>query len=139
MQKIVIDTNVLVSALIQRSYPYFIVYNYVLENLIAVCISDDLFIEYLDVLNRPKFAKYPDFLNKAELVLTHLESKATKYFPKERIDLIKDKDDNMLLELASESKADFLITVNTNDFTMKKFRGIRIVSPKEYWENFRPH
>jgi len=69
VQKIIIDTNVLVSALIKRSYPNFIVYNYVLENLVDVCISDDLFREYLDVLNRPKFVKYPDFFNKAEFVL----------------------------------------------------------------------
>ena len=58
MQKIIIDTNVLVSALIQRNYPNFILYNYVLENLVELCISDDLFEEYLDVLNRPKFSRY---------------------------------------------------------------------------------
>jgi putative PIN family toxin of toxin-antitoxin system len=89
VQKIIIDTNVLVSALIQRSYPYFIIYNCVLENLTDVCISDDLFKEYLDVLYRPKFNKYPDFLNRAEFVLTQLESISSKYFPKERIDVIR--------------------------------------------------
>ena len=65
MQKIIIDTNVLVSALIQRNYPNFIIYNYVLENLVEVCISVELFEEYFEVLNRPKFIKYPDFISKA--------------------------------------------------------------------------
>lgn len=65
MQKIIIDTNVLVSALIQRNYPNFILYNHVLENLVEVCISDELFEEYLEVLNRPKFYKYLDFISKA--------------------------------------------------------------------------
>lgn len=55
MQKIILDTNVVVSSLIQRNYPNFILCNYVLENLVEVCISDDLFKEYLEVLNRPKF------------------------------------------------------------------------------------
>ena len=73
MRKVIIDTNVLVSALIQRSYPYFILYNYVLENLIELCISDEIFEEYLEVLNRPKFSKYPDFMNKAEFVLAQIE------------------------------------------------------------------
>jgi uncharacterized protein len=50
MQKVIIDTNVLVSALIQRNFPNFILYNYVLQNLVEVCISIDLFEEYLDVL-----------------------------------------------------------------------------------------
>ncbi len=137
MQKIIIDTNVLVSALIQRSYPNFIIYNYVLENLVDVCISDDLFKEYLDVLKRPKFDKYPDFFHKAEFVLAQLESKASKYFPKEKFEIIGDKDDNRLLELASESKADYIITGNTNDFTMTEFRGTKVVSPQNYWDNYR--
>jgi len=137
MQKVIIDTNILVSALIQRSYPNLIIYYCVLENQVDVCISDELFEEYLEVLNRPKFTRYPDFLNKAEFVLTQIESKALKFFPKEKFEIINDKNDNRLLELASESNADYLITGNTNDFTMSNFKGTKIVSPKEYWDNFR--
>jgi putative PIN family toxin of toxin-antitoxin system len=137
MHKVIIDTNVLVSALIQRSYPNFILYNCVLENLVKVCISDELFEEYLVVLNRPKFSKYADFLNKAEFVIAQIESKATKFFPKEKFEIIGDLADNKLLELASESKADFIITGNTNDFTMGNFKDTKIVSPKDYWDNFR--
>lgn len=137
MQKVIIDTNVLVSSLIQRNYPYFILYNYVLENLVEVCISEDLFKEYLEVLNRPKFNKYPDFINKAESVLAQIESKATMFYPSERLDVIIDCADNRLLELAVESKADFIITGNTNDFTMTDFEGTKIVTPKEYWDNYR--
>lgn len=81
MQKVIIDTNVLVSALIQRNYPNFILYSYVLESLVEVCISDDLFKEYLEVLNRPKFSKYSDFVNNAEIVLAQIETRATKFYP----------------------------------------------------------
>ena len=137
MQKVIIDTNVLVSALIQRNYPNFILLYCVFENHVELCISDDLFEEYLKVLNRPKFSKYPDFQNKTEFVLAQIESKATKFYPKERLEILDDKDDNRLLELASESKADFIITGNTNDFTMTDFKGTKVVSPKAYWDNFR--
>jgi uncharacterized protein len=137
MQKIIIDTNVLVSALIQRNYPNFILYNYVLENLVEVCISEELFEEYLEVLNRPKFSKYSDFVNKAEFVLTQIETKSTKFYPTQRFDIIEDIADNRLLELAAESKADFIITGNINDFTMTDFKGTKIVTPKEYWDNYR--
>ena len=78
MQKIVIDTNVFVSALIQRGYSYHIVNEF------------------------------------------------------------SDKDDNKFLELSSQSKADFLITGNTNDFTIKRYKRTKIVTPKEYWENYKP-
>lgn len=137
MQKIIIDTNVLVSSLIQRNYPYFILYNYVLENLVEVCISDVLFKEYLEVLNRPKFSKYLDFVNKAEYVLAQIEAKAIKFYPTIPFDIIADSPDNRLLELAVESKADFIITGNTNDFTMPDFKGTKIVTPKDYWDNYR--
>jgi len=52
--RLILDTNVLVSALIQRSYPYFIVDNVLANKSLQLCISDKLFAEYLDVLNREK-------------------------------------------------------------------------------------
>jgi putative PIN family toxin of toxin-antitoxin system len=137
MQRIIVDTNVLISALIQRSYPNFIIYNYVLENLVKVCISEELFDEYLDVLNRPKFYKYPDFISKGEFVLAQLETKASKFYPTKRLDVLTDGSDNRLLELAVESKADFIITGNTSDFTMSEFQGTKIVTPNEYWDIHR--
>jgi len=89
VQKIIFDTNVLVSALIQKNYPYFIVYNCLLEGFVDICISNDLFKEYLDALNRPKFSKYLNFIAQAEYVLAQIESKATIYFPKEKFDIIR--------------------------------------------------
>ena len=81
MQKIVIDTNVLVSALIQRSYPFLIIDELFFDSKITLCISDELLEEYYDVLNRDKFAKYPDFVTKAEQLLVEIEEKSTIYTP----------------------------------------------------------
>ena len=87
--------------------------------------------------NRKKFSKYDDFIDNAKWLLTDIEKRATQYFPKQKLKIIADLDDNNLLELAYESKADFLITGNTNDFTMKKYKRTIIVTPKIYWENHR--
>jgi putative PIN family toxin of toxin-antitoxin system len=70
-------------------------------------------------------------------ILAAIEAKSTWCYPKTKIDVIRDKDDNKFLELANESKANFLITGNTNDFTMKKFKKTFIVTPKEYWEKHK--
>jgi putative PIN family toxin of toxin-antitoxin system len=102
-----------------------------------LCISDELFEEYLGVLYRPKFSKYPDFVNKGEIVIAQIEAKSTRFYPTKRYDTIGDSADNRLLELADESKADYIITGNTNDFTMKDFKGTKIVTPKDYWDNCR--
>jgi len=138
MQKIIIDTNVLVSSLIQRNYPFSIVNFLITGNNLQLCISDALFLEYFEVLNRPKFSKFPEFTNNARALLVDIESKAIKFTPTKKLDIIKDVDDNKLLELAEVSHADFLITGNTNDFTMETFRSTRIVTPKQYWENHIP-
>jgi uncharacterized protein len=138
MQKIVIDTNVFVSGLIQRSYPYLIVNNLFIEGKFELCISDDLLQEYYLVFRRRKFHKYPDFTNRAETLIADIETKSKKFSPTNRLTIISDKDDNKLLELAGECKADFLITGNTNDFTIKKYKSTKIVTPKEYWEKYQP-
>jgi hypothetical protein len=41
------------------------------------------------------------------------------------------------LELVKISNADFIITGNTNDFKMKSFFNTRIVTPREYWEEYK--
>ncbi len=137
MQKIVIDTNVIVSALIQRSYPNFIINELFIEQKFQLCISDELMAEYYEVLARPKFVKFQDFFIRAESLLADIETKATKYFPTITLDLISDDDDNMILELADECGADFVITGNTTDFTFTTYKQTKIVTPKEFWEHFQ--
>ena len=138
MQKIVIDTNVIISALIHRSYPNFIVNQLFIEQKIQLCISEDLMAEYYEVIARPKFSKFQDFFFRAEALLTEIAIKAVKYQPTQKLHLISDADDNMILELADVCEADFIITGNKNDFTFPNYKQTKIVSPREYWENHQP-
>ena len=138
MQKIVIDTNVIVSALIQRGYPYLILNELFIEQKFQLCVSDPLIAEYYDVLSRPKFSKFQDFYIRAEVLLAEIETKSTKFIPTIKVQLISDLDDNMILELADECLADFVITGNTRDFTFSTYKQTKIVTPKEYWENYQP-
>ena len=57
MQRIVIDTNVIVSSLIQRGYPNSIINDLFIEQKFQLCISEKLLFEYYAVLERPKFSK----------------------------------------------------------------------------------
>ena len=138
MQKIILDTNVVVSSLIQRRYPHKIIFELFADDKFLLFVSEELMSEYYEVLSRPKFAKFPDFFGKAESILADIETKAKKVKPTLKLDLISDKDDNMVLELADECMADFIITGNTNDFTFSAHKQTKIVNPKEYWENHAP-
>jgi len=52
--------------------------------------------------------------------------KSELYYPKIKLDIISDKDHNIILELAEECKADFIITGNTNDFTIPEYKDSKI-------------
>ncbi|MGB3776965.1 MAG: putative toxin-antitoxin system toxin component, PIN family [Tunicatimonas sp.] len=136
MQKLILDTNVVVSSLIQKSFPYLIV-DHCLNKKASIYLSNPILKEYFEVLARPKFAKFPEFKSNAEFLLTKLQTYSEFFEPFSKIDLIGDEPDNRLLELAQVSKADFIITGNTKDFTMKMFKSTKIVSPKEFWEKHK--
>jgi len=139
MQKIVIDTNVIVSSIIQRGYPNFIIDKLFIEQKFQLCVSEELLAEYYEVLARPKFSKYSDFFIKAENVLAEIENRSLKFSPVIKLDFISDDDDNMILELAHDCTADFIITGNTRDFTFPTYNKTKIVTPKDYWENYKPY
>ena len=73
-----------------------------------------------------------------ESLLADIEAKATKYYPTITLELISDNDDNMILELADECNADFVITGNTTDFTFTTYKQTKILTPKEYWDDYKP-
>ena len=66
--------------------------------------------------------------------LYRFEKIALFYEPKVCLDILKDKDDNKLLELADESNAHFLITGNSAHFTFSYYKQTQIMSPHSFWE-----
>ena len=138
MQKIILDTNVIVSALISNSVPTMILYQLVLPGKVEICLSEKIFQEYVNVLNRDKFARFANFKSMADVVLNKL-LEISVFFSHDRIvNLLKDSSDNKFLELAAVSSADYLITGNTLDFNITEFEYTRILNPREYWDNFKP-
>ncbi len=136
MQRIVLDTNVLVSALISRSYPAMIVEELVLEERVEICISDEVMEEYVEVLRRPKFDRFANFRVNADILLNHIEEIGTRFIPSQKVEVLTDIDDNKFLELAIEADANFVITGNTKHFTLDKFENTLILTPADYWENY---
>ena len=135
MQKIVLDTNVVVASLISNGIPFKIISELAFENKVTVCISGPIFDEYVEVLSRPKFSVFKDFKSRAETFITKIQEVAVKYSPDIKLNVISDEADNRFLELSVYAKADYLITGNTNDFTEDKYENVDIVTPREYWDN----
>lgn len=137
MQKLILDTNVIVSALISNSIPTKILYELVLTQKVKTCMTDEIFAEYIAVLNREKFVKYTNFKVKADIVLNRLREISEFYIADSKVEILTDTSDNKFLELALVSSADYLITGNTLDFQIKEFEYTRILTPGEYWNQVK--
>ena len=131
MLKLVVDTNVVISALLKPESNPALIMSLILRGDCRLCVTEKIFSEYEEVSGRGKFKK----LDQASVreFLSTLRSKALWVVPKVTIDgMTKDPEDNAFLECALESKADFLITGNIRHFSEKKFRHTSIVTPGEF-------
>jgi putative PIN family toxin of toxin-antitoxin system len=97
MQRIIIDTNVIVSALISRSIPSMILSELVFLKKVEVCLSEEIFSEYIDVLRREKFYRILGFKVRAEMVLERIREISVFYQVKDSIKILKDVSDNKFL------------------------------------------
>lgn len=132
--KVILDTNVIVSAIIQRGYPHLILDHIFLNSRIELCISEELFLEYNKVLGREKFNRFPGFYARAQMLLADIRQYALWFSTGGKIEIIPDDADNRLLELAVACNVDYLVTGNSNDFTMSQYQNTKILSPKDFFE-----
>lgn len=105
--KVIFDTNILIFFVISNKLDYI---DKLLKNKkIQIIFSDELINEFLIVTVRDKFKKYfntKDVIN----IINYLNEFGIKYKIKSNLDLCEDKKDNYLLNLAIDSKSDYLIT-----------------------------
>lgn len=126
MLKVVIDTNIIVSALLKTQSNPALIISIILQRNYKLCLSEEIFSEFEEVLARDKF-KHLDRLKVKELLST-LKKNSLWVVPKISVnDVAKDPADNAFLECAFETGADFLITGNIHHFPVKQFHQTRIV------------
>lgn len=127
--RIVLDTNVLISAILFNGPPRTIL-ELLINGSISCSLSLAILDELRDVLQRPKFGFAPE---QALHVLEELHTVCDVINPASRIDRVTaDPDDNIILECAVESKADYIISGDGHLLAVTTFRGIPIVSPSGY-------
>ena len=133
---IIVDTNVLIWALIGKQYSAN-------RKLIELCllrkfqplINDTLFLEYEAVFNRQEIIdKSPYSIQESKELFSAflVVCQWTKIYYSWRPNLV-DENDNYLIELAVAGNAEIIVTNNTKDFKHGelKFPQIQIKQPKE--------
>jgi uncharacterized protein len=134
MTRLVIDTNVLVSALLKPRGNEAAVLRLALVGSVTVCLTDAILTEYKAVLARPKFR-----FDQTEIAALLDELKAVAQFvkPRNQVTASPDESDNRFLECAEAAQADYLITGNPRHFP-KIWAGIEIVSAGQLLQSLLP-
>ena len=132
MRKIVIDTNVFISALRSRKGASFRLLSMVGTAKFDFCISVPLILEFETVAKRNASSLGLDSSD-IDDILDYLCLAGNKrhifYLWRP---LLKDPKDDMVLEVAVESESHFIVTFNKPDFKGCEIFGINLVTPQEF-------
>jgi len=128
--RVVLDTNVVVSAHLNREGYERHVLDLALAHKIQLAISDPILAEYEGVLRRPKFGIKPRQVTRS-LRMIRMASRVVR--PRRELNVTHDLADNRFLECAEASKAEYLVTGNKRHFP-KQWKQTVVVNARELLE-----
>lgn len=131
--RIVLDTNVLVSAALGKFGPPGRIVKLVLNGKINAVIDDRILREYQEVLVRPKLKIDPV---EASRLLDYFEADTERVVATEIHTQLPDADDQMFLEVAISAEVDCIVTGNRRHFPSDLCSPIRGCSPAEFIEEY---
>jgi len=130
MIRLVLDTNVLVSALIKRGKPRELIFK-IIEGKAQLFLSKSILEEFAKVAYDPKITRYVgekdliDFLK----IIGSL-AKLVKIRSKFKV-ISQDPSDDIVLRTAFDGKVDYIVSGDEHLLSLLEFRKIRIVSVSE--------
>src|ERR1700719_2815075 len=92
MIRVVLDTNIIVSALLQPLGPSAQLLILALGGSIQLCVSGSIYAEYEEVISRPRFARSADII---ATTLKAIREKGTWVRPTEPVKACADPDDDI--------------------------------------------
>jgi putative PIN family toxin of toxin-antitoxin system len=128
MIRVVIDTNILVSALLTSGGLPEAVITLATSGEVQWFASESVLAEYEDVLKRPRLAIDSD---KAADAMARIRAIVSIVSPTVRVAAARDPDDNHFLECAEAAQADYLVTGNIRHFP-EVWKETRTVTPREF-------
>jgi putative PIN family toxin of toxin-antitoxin system len=126
---IVLDTNVVVSALITPFGNAARILDMVISGDLKMLYDDRILTEYHEVLLRKKFGFAE---NDVDTLLEYIETEGLGITSTIINEPLLDKADIPFLEVAVSGKADALVTGNKRHFKVKSVKGLKILSPDEF-------
>ncbi|MGC1460586.1 MAG: putative toxin-antitoxin system toxin component, PIN family [Terracidiphilus sp.] len=133
--RLVVDTNVLVSAALKPESVQNSVFLIAITKPARVFVSAPILEEYSAVLARRELRIRKGL---CQQLLQLVKNRSSLAVPRYSIAVTSDPDDNMFIECADAARADYLITGNLRHFP-RFWKGTKVVSPREFMEMAAPH
>ena len=127
--KVVLDTNIFISGIFWRGSSNKVILNW-REGKFIIVTSLEAVSEIIKVLKDFKIKLSDDMIKEwIDLIMRNsiiVESK-------EKIEAVKDDPkDNIFIETAVAGNVDYIISQDNHLLKLKKFRGIKIITPEEF-------
>ncbi|MCL2442281.1 MAG: putative toxin-antitoxin system toxin component, PIN family [Treponema sp.] len=123
--KIILDTNIIVSALLSPKGLPAKILNLVLDDQVKIIYHNNILLEYIDVFGREHFKLNQELVN---ILLDFIEKEGLFKIALPQKIKLNDEDDRIFYELYKSTDADYLITGNKKHFPKDK----RIVTAREF-------
>jgi len=133
MLRIVLDTNVLVSAIIAKGKPRDLL-RLAIQRRYLLIKSKEIIEEFVEVLQRPKFKMTRNEVVKARNVLTK-KGKTIKVTSKRRV-VKEDPDDDIFINTALDGNADYIVSGDPHLLGLSKYKRIEIVTVNDMLKKF---
>ena len=129
MHTVVLDSNVLISAIVFGGIPRVILES-IIEGKLKLAFSEALAEEFGAVLQGKKFRLSPQI---TDLIITELQSISETFYPTTTVSVIKkDPADNKVIECAIAANANFIISGDAHLLELGEYRNIKILSPSDF-------
>jgi uncharacterized protein len=131
--KVVLDTNVVISAVLSHDGIPAKIFEMLLSGNIQNYTTKEIVEEIKDVLERLKITKLVDNIQR-RWIITNFEQSSICIKPSVNLTIIKnDPDDNKFLECAVSAQAKYIISGDTHLTDLKRYHDILIVTPTEFF------
>ena len=126
--RVVLDTNVLVSALLNVHGAPAQVLDLVRQGFLTLCTDGRILGEYEEVLGRPDFPFDPEDV---AMLMKFLRASSELTAARPLTHRPPDPDDEPFLEVAAHGRVDALVTGNTRHFPDRCRAGVPVMTPDE--------
>ena len=132
--RVVVDTNVLVLALLSRFGPPGVIVSLTAAGRLSLWYDARILAEYTEVLHRPAFPLDADVV---AALTTQIEAGGVMVSPVPLTKRLPDAADEPFLEVAVAARAEYLVTGNSAHLPPECRAGVQVAFPREFIDSAR--